>query len=627
MEKRKNISEDVHMLDFSLLSEEARKSFYPTPDALAKEMVTIAFENLPKEKRFSSDYTILEPSAGDGRLIRMVGKMCNRINCSIYDYQEDKLAAPREPQVDYIEIDKNLRAVVKDSFSKERYYELRNKQDAYREKYDTKNRRYFYEEGHEEKYKAYGAEMDIISHLGDVRCVGDDFLSFRTFKKYDLIIMNPPYDNGDQHLLKAISMQKKTGGSIICLLNAETIRNPYSMSRKELIKQLSEYGAEIKYIEGAFESAERGTDVEVALIYMDIEAPAKYSFIFEDLQKAREEKVKAEKKNFVTTKKESFIENMIEQYEFEIELTKKLVAEYEAIKPFIPCVIEMPGEELYAKPAPIVRLTVDGHDFSINKYLKIVRQKYWKALFHNPQFTGALTSNMRDEFYNMVSSMDEYDFNEFNISQIKERMAMMLEESYYDTILSLFDKLSCVHSYSGQPEETNVHYYTGWKTNKAWKINKKVIIPCYGCFDKYSFRTGFDSYEAYKLLGDIERVLNYIDNGRTEEPMLSLSDILESQNRKDAVRNLDTKYFRVTFYKKGTCHIVWKDPQIIEKLNIFGSQKKGWLPPGYGTKAYKDMTDEEKSVIDDFQGQEAYEKVMAEKDYYLVNSQMLQLPA
>ena len=71
------------------------------------------------------------------------------------------------------------------------------------------------------------------------RIVGDDFLTFNTYKSYDLIIMNPPFDNGDKHLLKAISLfEKSGGGQIICLLNAETLRNPYSVYIKDLVKKL-----------------------------------------------------------------------------------------------------------------------------------------------------------------------------------------------------------------------------------------------------------------------------------------------------------------------------------------------------------------------------------------------------
>ena len=50
--------------------------------------------------------------------------------------------------------------------------------------------------------------------------------------------------------------------------------------------------------------------------------------------------------------------------------------------------------------------------------------------------------------------------------------------------------------------------------------------------------------------------------------------------------------------------------RIIDRLNIFAGQRKNWLPPSYGKKHYADMTQEEKIVIDEFQGEKAYESVM-----------------
>lgn len=41
------------------------------------------------------------------------------------------------------------------------------------------------------------------------RLVWDDFLSYQTPKHYDLIVMNPPFSTGDEHLLKALEMQKR----------------------------------------------------------------------------------------------------------------------------------------------------------------------------------------------------------------------------------------------------------------------------------------------------------------------------------------------------------------------------------------------------------------------------------
>lgn len=56
------------------------------------------------------------------------------------------------------------------------------------------------------------------------RVVHNDFLTYNTMKEYDLIIMNPIFSNGCKHLLKALEMQARNGGMIVCLLNAETLK-------------------------------------------------------------------------------------------------------------------------------------------------------------------------------------------------------------------------------------------------------------------------------------------------------------------------------------------------------------------------------------------------------------------
>jgi tRNA1(Val) A37 N6-methylase TrmN6 len=64
------------------------------------------------------------------------------------------------------------------------------------------------------------------------RMVAYDFLTFEPDTNYDIILMNPPFENGDEHLLKAWEISKNT--TIVCLLNAETYLNPYSEKRKAL---------------------------------------------------------------------------------------------------------------------------------------------------------------------------------------------------------------------------------------------------------------------------------------------------------------------------------------------------------------------------------------------------------
>lgn len=98
-----------------------------------------------------------------------------------------------------------------------------------------------------------------------------------------------------------------------------------------------------------------------------------------------------------------------------------------------------------------------------------------------------------------------------------------------------------------------------------------------------------------------------------------LDVILQKAEKEQQTKNINFKFFTVTFYKKGTCHITFKDEELLKKFNIYGSQKKGWLPPCYGKKSYEDMTEEEKGVIDEFEGKESYQEVWSHPDQYLLN--------
>ena len=124
--------------------------------------------------------------------------------------------------------------------------------------------------------------------------------------------------------------------------------------------------------------------------------------------------------------------------------------------------------------------------------------------------------------------------------------------------------------------------------------------------------------KAEQKLSDIEKALNYLDGGITEN--VSIGDVLKEANEKREYKNLQFKYFKATFYKKGTCHLVFDNEELLKKFNIFGSRKKGWLPQTYGRKKYSEMEKEEKAVIDEFEGEASYNKTMCNTNYYLFDA-------
>ncbi|TPG68679.1 DUF4942 domain-containing protein [Brevibacillus laterosporus] len=502
---------------------------------------------------FKTIRTILEPSAGKGNLAEAITE---KFKYSQSYYRNEKY------DLDTIEIDNNLQ------------YILKGKQ---------------------------------------FRLVHDDFLTYNTYKNYDAIFMNPPFSQGEKHLLKAIEMQQ-SGGKIVCLLNAETLKNPYTNSRKELIRQLDQYNAQIEYIENAFTDAERKTNVEIALIYLDIPKIEYNSVILDELKQEQKYNINT---NYTSDKliNSDFIEGIVDQYNYEVKAGLTLINEYNSLKPFM-------LRSFTDDNRPVLKLELEYSDkegSSIeNAYIKQIRSKYWSALFTNDQFMGLFTSNLKQKYLESVDELEDYDFSIYNIYSLRIQLSKEMIQGVEETILNLFEEFS--HKHYFDEASKNIHYYNGWKTNKAYKINKKVIIPMNGFRDlQYSWgRYEPSNYKVLNKLKDIEKVFNYLDNGETEE--IDITQALKMAEYYHENKKISLKYFYVTFYKKGTCHIEFKNMELLHKFNLFGSQKRNWLPPSYGKVKYKDMTTEDKEVINQFEGEQSYNKVMSNKSYYIMNT-------
>ena len=559
------------------------KEFYPTPIPLLEKMFS-KFKDHCKSKGLTWEYRrfdVLEPSAGKG---------------DILDYYRREIGDSYCSEVDAIEIDPNLRMLLK----------------------------------------------------GNDNCnlIWDNFLTFRTDKHYDLIVMNPPFSEGCRHLMRAIEIAESNGGDtiIMCLLNAETLQNPYSNERKVLSAKLSKLHADVEVIEGAFSDAERPTDAQIAFVFLDVPKQFHSSFILENLEKAAEQKYHIPNPTEIVTA-DNYIEQLILFYNREVDLCSAFLQEYFSIIPFITARMKdtfEPSDEYYARlkseagtfnkysfeETPVIRIKIGDRDADsysdINRAIRVIRSKYWNYLFHNEEFTELLTSDMRQELYNAVNDMDVYDFNVHNIKVVQEQFIQGLLQNLEQTIIKLFEELTCEHSYFDGSE--NIHYYNGWKSNKAHKLNKKVVIPMYGVFKEWKYSSEyFHCYELEQKIQDIEKVLNYLSDGSTIGA--SVENVVYWANVQQKNRNLHFKYFDASIYKKGTCHLKFTDEAVVDALNIYVGKHKNWLPPSYGKVAYEDLNEEEKAVVDDFQGREEYEKVYKNPDKYLFEtSAMLALP-
>ncbi len=569
---------------------ESLKEFYPTPVELVAKMI----EGI----RFKSGNSILEPSAGSGNIVKFIALANDTLNDHWrYKYYEGTL-------------DEKRKQIIENDAVK-RYYDY--------EEDDTKN--YFPHINFDIDCIEIDKNLQAILKNHDFNVIADDFLSFETSKMYDYIIMNPPFSDGDKHLMKAIRLAEKNGGSqIICLLNAETIRNPYSRSRVELKDTLDKYDATYDFINNAFSNAERKTDVDIVIVRVTVPNLNQFKFDWSDLD------IGADDMNYDVPEEcsELVIGDKLKQpvlmYRREIELGKKFIFDYYSIKDKISYQFTKKNDFLYSiKSQPIISLKVGNNDLAdknttlsevVNYYVKKVRYKYWYELLHEPFFMEGLPSSAKKEYFNEIQKLVKNEFSIPNICEVRLDILRKTAQAIENSIIALFDKFTYKYSMGC---EKNVHYFNGWKSNDAFIINKKIVVPylkSYDLFEKFNI-----DYETIEFLRDVEKIFAYFDADPTPS---NLGFYCEEYTRRGQNRKCKFKYFDVDFFKKGTAHITFKDDELLKKFNIYGCMKKGWLPPSYGKKSYNEMAEEEKNVVDEFEGANEYAKVFANTEDYIV---------
>ena len=174
--------------------------------------------------------------------------------------------------------------------------------------------------------------------------------------------------------------------------------------------------------------------------------------------------------------------------------------------------------------------------------------KYWTALFQDSRVTNGMTSNLLDEYRKKVDALADYDFSLYNIYTIQLEMSKSLTKGIEDCIIELFDELSYQYSYTNEFSE-NIQFYNGWKTNKCWIINKKVILPF--C-DAWSFMGRYDqaSYKVFKKLSDIEKALDYLNGSVSNER--ALQESLRAAKKENQTKKIPkTKWHIIPVHKNS----------------------------------------------------------------------------
>jgi len=407
-------------------------------------------------------------------------------------------------------------------------------------------------------------DPDLIAMLRGkgITVIDNDFLTYTGADKYDIIIANPPFSDGDKHLLKAIDIMYS--GHIVFLLNAETIKNPCTNSRRMLVNKLDQLNATIKFKKGAFAAADRKTGVEIALIHIHIDRQVETD-LFDGVSQVQT--VEGEKIEDSKELTQNSIRDLVADYNQRVEIgTQTLIDYYKNYR-------KIGGYmHLITDPEDIgpngIRLMTDSSGLttklkkSLNQFLVSIRKSYWHKVLLLDKVKDRMTVSKRKEFEKALQDNSFMDFTESNIRQFILNLINGYEDILTAAVLELFETMTKKHAWDEDLHIKNTHYFDGWKTNQAYYVNKKVILPFY-----YQEAFWDDTFEKWRLgyrvkdeLNDIDKVINYFD-GRSE--YLSIVDAINGAFDRGQTKKILSTYFEINVYKKGTCHLTFRDKDIL----------------------------------------------------------------
>ncbi|APZ42523.1 DUF4942 domain-containing protein [Acidihalobacter ferrooxydans] len=421
-------------------------------------------------------------------------------------------------------------------------------------------------------------ELDIRHHptLRELRAnvLGFDFLSFDKGAQYSHIIMNPPFAEGVQHVLHAWDIL--WDGEIVAILNAETIRNPFSRERQHLVNLIKEHGS-VEFVEGAFSNAERKTNVEVALIHLEKKAESKelLGTLLSGLRKDSESPGRAEVESHQDLAvPNSSIENAVLVFNAAWTATQELVRA-EARAEYYSKLIGPSFEQIIGEKHDVTKdLSAKQVRRELHNRYDTLKNSAWANILQMTDIQSRMTAQMQSEIQRRFEQIKSLDFTVENIRGFLSGLVENQGEIQVEMLCGVFDEITKYHT-------GNRAHYRGWKSNDKHRTcgmrikNTRFILPYFEPSYGNSLK-----WEAENKLRDFDKAFALLD-GNPQAEHFGLLDLFQSRYEElKAGNRLSCDFFDVRYYfGTGTIHFFPGNRKHIDRLNMIVGRHRQWLPP------------------------------------------------
>ncbi|WP_187632200.1 class I SAM-dependent methyltransferase [Hymenobacter lutimineralis] len=448
-------------------------------------------------------------------------------------------------------------------------------------------------DGHRSSYSKnlYACEIDpepkAMLQGKNYKVIAEDFLSYEGSHQFDLLVLNPPFSCADKHILHAFKTVAP-GGHVVSLLNAETIRNPFTETRQLLAKLIADHGS-VEELGQVFlaEDAERKTDVHVAMVRL--QRPAERDPLDFDFHSGRRGTGAAGPELSEDTFADALaLQDVIGNMMVGYEQAKQAFVDFMRARQ----ALQFYGAQLVSYQQDILEVATEAisgngtHRASYNDFCDSLNQSAWRVVLEKMNIQKYMTHQVRSDFERYGRAQGYMAFNKENVASLAEMVFENRTTILDKAVVAVFDIFTSYY------KENRVHV-EGWKSNDRFKANRKLVLPNWVRWDDWStprdlktYGSRFKmNYHLHSEYSDIDKVMCYL-TGENHDTCYTIEQALKTRfDRLGKVypgeqfeNECESQFFNLRFFKKGTLHIEFKEELLWQEFNLRACAGKQWLP-------------------------------------------------
>ena len=222
----------------------------------------------------------------------------------------------------------------------------------------------------------------------------------------------------------------------------------------------------------------------------------------------------------------------------------------------------------------------NGGQRAYETFLDEAKNQAWNTIISSMGLDKYMTSSMEETMRRFRKAQGNFELTKENIMALFQLLMSNLGNIMKNNIVSVYDTFTRYYDGNTACEE-------GWKTNKRFRANKKIILPYAADAgympEKYGYHKNFSvSYHSLQTIRDIDKAMCWL-SGRNFESLdgknpdsTTIYDVICSYAVGDTAW-IPSAFFLVKCFKKGTVHLQFKDEDLLNKFNITVNEGKNEL--------------------------------------------------